>query len=228
MTGHARRLLVIEDDQSILLGLKMNLQREGYEVGVAEDGETGLKRAQEERWDLLILDVMLPRLNGYELLSALRAAEVRIPVLILSARTSEVDRIMGLDLGADDYMTKPFSTRELLARVRAALRRSETKAEVGWSFGAVQVNPETREVWRGGDRVELTPTEFDMLATLVRARGRVLSRDQLVAAVWGPDHHGTLRTVDNFIAQLRAKLEEEPASPRHLITVRGVGYRFAP
>jgi DNA-binding response OmpR family regulator len=220
------RVLVVEDDPSIVLGLRMNLETEGYEVAVATDGEEALRLARGEPWDLIILDIMLPKVNGYEVVCALRAEHDRTPVLILSARTSEVDKIMGLDLGADDYVTKPFSVGELLARVRAALRRRMTSAEPSLSVGDVQLNPETREVHKAGEPVDLTVTEFDILLALYRARGRVLSRNQIIDAVWGPEHHGTPRTVDNFIAQLRSKLEDDPASPCHLLTVRGVGYRL--
>jgi len=222
------RILVIEDDPSILLGVRMNLEREGYEVGTAPDGEAGLHRAHEGQWDLIVLDVMLPKLNGYELLCALRAEHDATPVLLLSARTAEVDKIMGLDLGADDYVTKPFSVGELMARVRAALRRGEPQTQECWRFGEVEVDPNTREVRKGGARVELTPTEFNVLAALLRVRGRVLSREQILEAVWDPAHDATLRTVDNFVAQLRAKLERDPSAPRYLLTVRGAGYRLAP
>lgn len=220
------RILVIEDDPSILLGVRMNLEGEGYEVVEAADGERGLTEAREGRFDLLILDVMLPKLNGYELLQALRASNVRTPVLMLSARSAELDKVMGLDLGADDYVSKPFSLAELLARVRAALRRRETREVEQWRFGEVVVNCETREVVRSGELVDLTATEFDVLAALIRARGRILSRRQIMDAVWGTGHHGTERTVDNFVAQLRSKLELDAADPQHLVTVRGVGYRF--
>jgi len=222
------RVLVVEDDTSILLGVRMSLEREGYEVGAAQDGEAGLQRARGERWDLIVLDVMLPRLNGYELLSSLRAAGDQTPVLMLSARTAEVDRILGLDLGADDYVTKPFSVGELMARVRSALRRGAPQGHERWRFGEVEVDWDTREVRRAGVVVDLTPTELNVLAALLRARGRVLSREQVLDTVWDPAHEATARTVDNFIAQLRAKLERDPAAPRHLLTVRGAGYRLAP
>ena len=227
MSRTEARILVVEDDPSILLGVRMSLEREGYEVGTAADGEAGLHRAREGRWDLIVLDIMLPKLNGYELLCSLRSDHDRTPVLLLSARTAEVDKIMGLDLGADDYVTKPFAVGELMARIRAALRRGESQARECWRFGEVEADPDTREVRRAGLKVELTPTEFNVLAALLRARGRVLSREQILEAVWDPAHEATPRTVDNFIAQLRAKLEHDPAAPRHLLTVRGAGYRLA-
>lgn len=220
------RILVIEDDASILLGLRMSLEADGYQVGVAEDGELGLERARSEPWDLVILDLMLPKLNGYEVLGSLRAARITVPVVVLSARTGEVDKVMGLDLGAVDYVTKPFSLPELLARIRAALRRRDSLPP-RWSFGNVAVDPETRQVHKDGELVDLTATEFNVLEALVRAQGKALSREALFGAVWGASHHGTPRTVDNFMAQLRSKLEDDPSCPRHLLTVRGVGYRLA-
>ncbi len=228
MSRTGARILVVEDDPSILLGVRMSLEREGYEVGTATEGEAGLRLAREGRWDLVVLDVMLPRLNGYELLCTLRAEHDDTPVLMLSARTAEVDKIMGLDLGADDYVTKPFSVGELMARVRAALRRGEAQARESWRFGEVEVDQATHEVHRDGAKVDLTPTEFNVLAALLRAHGRVLSREQIMEAVWDPAHDATPRTVDNFVAQLRAKLERDPGAPRHLLTVRGAGYRLAP
>ena len=219
------KILVVEDDASILLGLRMVLEAQGYVVGLAEDGLFGLEKARTEHWDLVILDLMLPKLNGFEFLGTLRAERIATPVLVLSARTGEVDKVMGLDLGAVDYVTKPFSLPELLSRVRATLRRRDS-SPARWSFGDVAIDPETRQVRKSGEEVTLTATEFNVLATLVRAGGRALSREQIFAEVWGPSHHGTPRTIDNFVAQLRTKLEDDPACPRHLLTVRGVGYRL--
>jgi DNA-binding response OmpR family regulator len=224
----APAILVIEDDAMITMGLDMNLSAEGYRVLVAHDGLEGLARAREPGIDLVILDVMLPKLNGFELLSILRKEGRTVPVLMLSARSAEVDKVMGLELGAEDYVSKPFGVAELLARVRALLRRgnhhvaaSEVRA------GDLEIDLGTHEVRRGAELVDLTVTEFDVLLCLVEAQGRVLTREQIQARVWGEGHHGTLRTVDNFVLQLRTKLEEDPAAPKHLLTVRGVGYRFA-
>lgn len=223
------RILVIEDDPSISLGLRMTLQTEGYEVALAEDGETGLARVREGGWDLVLLDVMLPRTNGFEIVRTLRAEGNEVAVLVLSARSSEMDKVMGLELGAEDYITKPFGLAELLARVRVALRRQRRAAGADlWRFGDVEIDRGARQVRRGGEIVSLTAREFDVLSALLNARGRVLSREQIFDSVWGPNHHGTPRTIDNFLAQLRAKLEQDPAEPRHLVTVRGVGYRFVP
>jgi two-component system alkaline phosphatase synthesis response regulator PhoP len=226
----SKTVLVIEDDESISMGLEMNLSAEGYSVLLAEDGERGLSIAREIDVDLVILDVMLPRLNGFELLRMLRSEHQMMPIIMLSARGAEMDKVMGLELGAEDYITKPFSLAELLARVKAVLRRDAIarRDDAQLRAGELEVNASTREVRRRGALVELTATEFDVLLCLIEADGRVLSREQIQAAVWGPTHHGTPRTVDNFILQLRSKLEDSPTAPHHILTVRGVGYRFMP
>jgi DNA-binding response OmpR family regulator len=226
--GEPASILVVEDDASIQLGLRMSLERAGYRVEVADDGALGLEKLRDGSWDLCILDVMLPRLNGYEVLRAMAVENIVTPVLVLSARTGEEDKVIGLDLGAEDYVTKPFSLPELLARVRAALRRAGSHvADPRWHFGPVAIHPETREVTKGGEPIELTVTEFNVLAALARARGGALSRQQIYEAVWGEGHAGTHRTIDNFVAQLRNKLEDNPAQPTLLLTVRGLGYRLA-
>jgi DNA-binding response OmpR family regulator len=234
----SRRILVIEDDPSISLGLRMNLSAEGYEVGIAEDGRAGLELAMAEAWDAIILDLMLPRLNGFEVVRHMRSLGNDTPVLMLSAKNAESDKVMGLELGAEDYITKPFGIAEVLARIKVALRRRPPASVAqpaaapvvapvtGYRFGDVVMDPSSREVRRDGALVELTATEFDILETLVLARGSVLSRQQIFERVWGPNHHGTPRTIDNFVAQLRQKLEPDPAAPKHLVTVRGIGYRF--
>lgn len=224
-----RCVLVVEDDASITLGLRINLEAEGYGVLEAEDGERGLEMVRSERPDSVILDVMLPKLNGFQVLQAIRRDGLMMPIIILSARTAEMDKVTGLELGAEDYVAKPFSLAELLARVRAALRRGPLPAQAPRSvlvFGDVRIDIAARTVTRAGAAVEMTATELDLLLCLIEARGSALSRDAIFTRVWGPNHHGTPRTIDNFIQQLRAKLEVEPQRPRHLITVRGIGYRF--
>jgi DNA-binding response OmpR family regulator len=227
-----RCVLVVEDDPSIALGLRINLESEGYQVLVAEDGERGLDLARRHGPDLIVLDVMLPRVNGLEVLQALRAEGRRMPIIILSARTGEMDKVAGLELGAEDYVGKPFSLAELLARVRAHLRRLEPApppvAEIPKSlvFADVVIDTAARSVRRSGTLVEMTATEYDVLLCLVSSRGRVLTREAIFERVWGPNHHGTPRTIDNFVQQLRAKLESDPRIPRFFQTVRGVGYRF--
>jgi DNA-binding response OmpR family regulator len=224
----AQRILLVEDDSSIVIGLRMNLEREGYEVELAEDGDTALERVREGEFDLVLLDVMLPKRNGYEVLDALRKEGNLTPVVMLSARSAEMDKVMGLDLGADDYIPKPFSVAELLARVRAGLRRGRATAEANaiWRMGDIEVDQERHQVRKAGRDVELTAKEFEVLMLLKRASGRVLSRQAIFDRVWGDSHHGTLRTIDNFISQLRSKLEDDAANPRHILTVRGVGYRL--
>jgi len=228
------RILVVEDDPSILRGLQLNLGMEGYTVRSAMDGETGLALARSEQPDLLLVDVMLPRLGGLELVRALRAADPEVPILILSAKGQEADKVAGLDLGADDYMVKPFSLKELLARISAALRRGrarrgrEGREVADHRFGEAVVDLAARQLTVGGKPVALTSREFDLLAFFVAHPGRVYSREQLMQAVWGAHYTGTARTVDNFVGRLRAHIGDDADSPRHLETVRGHGYRFTP
>lgn len=224
-----KRILIVEDDESISLGLRMNLEAEGYDVEVAADGDEGLALAAEGAADLVILDVMLPKTNGFEVVRHLRSKGSTVPVIMLSARGAEMDKVMGLELGAEDYITKPFGLAELLARVKAVLRRdglSRKHVEAVVHAGELLIDSGTRQVVRGGVAVDLTATEFDVLWCLVEAQGRVLSREEILSRVWGAGHHGTLRTIDNFLLQLRSKLEKDSAEPEHLLTVRGVGYRF--
>jgi DNA-binding response OmpR family regulator len=226
--GAARLVLVVEDDASIAMGLQINLEAEGYKVVTADDGERGLEAARTLLPDLIILDVMLPRLNGLEIVQVLRRGGFRMPIIILSARTGEIDKVTGLELGAEDYVAKPFSLAELLARVRAALRRANGDGydRAAFTFGDVVVDVIARKVHKAGELVDVTATEFDILYCLIKARGQALSRQAIFERVWGPNHHGTPRTIDNFMQQLRSKLEEDPQDPRHFMTVRGIGYRF--
>jgi two-component system, OmpR family, alkaline phosphatase synthesis response regulator PhoP len=232
MTKPAETILVIEDDASLATGIAHNLRYEGYRVLVASDGSSGLELALAERPDLLVLDLMLPRLSGFDVLRTLRSEGLELQVIILSARGQEADKVKGLKLGADDYLTKPFGLAELLARVEAALRRprlARAQAEQQpIAFGEVAVHLGRREVTRTGRPVTLTAKEFDLIVWLATHPGRPFSRDQILRQVWGWDYEGTDRTVDNFVRNLRAKLEPDPAEPRHLVTVHGVGYRFEP
>jgi DNA-binding response OmpR family regulator len=224
---NGRTVLIVEDDPSIALGLRMNLEAEGYGVLAAEDGEMALEVVREKEPNLLILDVMLPSMNGFEVLRTLRRDGYTMPIIILSARTGEIDKVTGLELGAEDYVAKPFSLAELLARIRAALRRgAPPKISRTVTFGDVVVDPEARDVRRKEVLVEMTATEFDVLMCFLQSKGRALTREEIFREVWGPNHHGTPRTIDNFVQQLRAKLEADPQAPRHFRTVRGVGYRF--
>jgi DNA-binding response OmpR family regulator len=227
-----RRVLVVEDDASIAIGLRINLESEGYDVFVAEDGEQGLHFARTKEPDLVILDVMLPKKNGLEVLHALREEGATVPVIIVSAKAGEMDKVTGLELGAEDYVSKPFSLAELLARVRGALRRGAAASERGERarhrvrFGDIEIDVDARTVRRAGVLVDVTTTEFDVLMCLVTDFGKALTREEIFRRVWGPKHHGTARTVDNFIQQLRGKLEEDPQAPVLLLTVRGIGYRL--
>lgn len=225
-----KRVLVVEDDPSILIGLRINLESEGYVVDVAEDGDRALELARSNSPDLIVLDVMLPNKNGLEVLHDLRAEGRIMPIIILSAKSNEVDKVAGLELGAEDYVAKPFSLAELLARVRGALRRAAPMtprpASSRFAFSGVEVDVAGRTVKRAGAAIDITATEFDVLMCLVGERGKALSREDIFRRVWGPNHHGTPRTVDNFIQQLRSKLEGDPQEPQHIVTVRGVGYRF--
>jgi len=223
-------ILVIEDDPSLLLGLTLNLRREGYRVRTATDGLRGLDELLRERPDLVVLDLMLPGIDGLEILRRLRAGDVVLPVVVLTALGGEGDKIRGLDLGANDYVTKPFSIAELLARVRAALRAAsahQPEAVEILRAGAIEVQPASRQVRVEGRPVDLKAKEFDLLHFLLLRPERVVTREQILAAVWGDGYEGTERTVDNVVSSLRQKLGEE-ITRRHLGTVWGVGYRFVP
>lgn len=217
----AARILVVEDDPSILRGLEMNLQLEGFETVSATNGRDALDRVADV--DLVVLDIMLPHLNGYQVCQALREQGLDVPVILLSAKSAELDIVRGLELGADDYVTKPFRVAELLARVKAHLRRHAPAAL--YRFGDVEIDLNRQLVRREGQRVELTEREYDLLAFFVEAEGRALTRDAILEGVWGRGYLGTDRTVDNFINRLRQKLDTA-GSPEHFLTVRGVGYRF--
>jgi two-component system, OmpR family, alkaline phosphatase synthesis response regulator PhoP len=223
----ARRILVVEDDLAILTGLSMNLRIEGYEVLQAQDGRMGLAKALDEAPDLMVLDIMLPELNGYELLKELRRRGRDTPVVMLSAKGMEVDKILGLNLGADDYVVKPFGLQELLARIKAVLRRRYPPTGTPpVTFGDVEVELVARTVSRAGKPVELTAQEFKLLAHFLAHPGRTFTREELLSGAWGFDYEGSARTVDNFVRQLRIKFEPDPEDPRHFVTVRGLGYRF--
>jgi DNA-binding response OmpR family regulator len=222
------RVLVVEDEAAILQGLRDNLEFEGYEVFTALDGVAGLEQIRKHDPHLIVLDLMLPRLSGYELCRKLRAEGVNTPILMLTARGEEADRVLGLDLGADDYVTKPFSVRELMARVRALLRRTASGSGLPneLEFDDVRVDFARYEATRAGRKVELTRKEFGLLRLLAAKEGAVVTRDELLEKVWGYDAMPTTRTVDNHLAALRAKLERNAAEPQHLITVHGVGYKL--
>ena len=228
--GPGETILVVEDDRSLRDGLAMNFRLRGYRVVTAADGDEGLRAAFDERPDLVVLDLMLPGVDGLEILSELRGREVAVPVLILSARDRLNDKVRGLEIGADDYLTKPFQLPELMARVEAMLRRqrAERRAANALEFGDVRVDREARRVTVRGEEVALSAREFDLLCLLAGSPGRAFTRQAILEKVWGWSFEGTARTVDNFIRSLRQKIEADPAEPRHIVTVRHVGYRLAP
>ncbi len=226
------RILVVDDEQSLVETIRYSLNRDGHDVSVAYDGIEALDVARRQRPDLIVLDVMLPKLDGFEVCRTLRS-ETTAPILMLTARASEIDKVVGLEIGADDYLAKPFSLRELLARVRASLRRvqmlrAESKGapDERLMAGELLIDLARHEVWRGERPIALKPKEFDLLAYLVRNRGRVLTRDVLLQNLWGYEYDGGTRTVDVHIRGLREKIEDDPSRPNLIETVRGVGYRF--
>jgi DNA-binding response OmpR family regulator len=225
------KILIVEDDRNLLDTLKYNLRKEGHEVVTAVDGAEALDVARRKKPDLIILDIMLPKLSGFEVCRILRK-ETTTPILMLTAKDEEVDKIVGLEIGADDYMTKPFSMRELLARVGAMLRRAEMiemqpgPREALLKVGDIEVDIARHKASKGATMLELTPKEFDLLAFLATNRGFVFSRDQLLEKVWGYDFAGDTRTIDVHIRWLRQKIETDPDNPKHLVTVRGTGYKL--
>lgn len=221
------KILVVEDEPGIAFGLESDLQIEGYEVAVVGEGDKAVTRACAEPFDLILLDVMLPNKDGFEVCRELRRSGVKTPIIMLTAKTQEAEKVMGLEVGADDYVTKPFSPRELRARIRAVLRRAVTQDKVDvYRFGSWELDLNRFELRREGRRVDATTTELKLLAVFARSRGRVLRREQLLDEVWGSGVFVTDRVIDNHVMSLRRKIEDEPAAPRYLISVRGLGYRF--
>ncbi len=222
------RILIVEDDPSIRLGLKRSLEFEGFTAELARDGEEAIQRAFDKKPDLIVLDIMLPRVNGFEVCRTVRKYDSTIPILILSAKGDEGDKVLGLELGADDYITKPFSIRELTARIKAALRRRRAmEGEVDtFEEENLRIDFGGQTLAVDGEERELSTREFKLLRHLIQNRGRVLSRDQILNKVWGYDYDGTPRTIDNFINKLRQKLGDDPTTPKWIQTVRGSGYKF--
>jgi DNA-binding response OmpR family regulator len=220
------RLLIVEDEPAIALGLRNDLELEGYAVDVVGDGEAAVSRARAEPFDLILLDVMLPKKDGFAVCRELRRAGVRTPIILLTARAQDTDKVLGLELGADDYVTKPFSPMELCARIKAVLRRTGGGRRARYRFGTIEIDFERCLATRHGQAVDLTPLEFKLLAALIDARPRLLSRAQLIERVWGMGTAITDRVVDNHVLNLRRKLEDHPASPQFIVSARGMGYRF--
>ncbi len=220
-------VLIVEDEPHIARGLSQNLKFEGFAVRVANDGQTGLELAVDRQPDLILLDVMMPKLNGFEVLRELRRLQIETAVIMLTAKGEELDIVRGLDLGADDYITKPFALSELMARVRAVLRRRRTPGhDAPQCFGEVEVDFKKFSASVGGEPVKLTKREMKLLKLFMEREGEALPREEIVTRVWGYDYEGTDRTLDNFVLRLRQKLEPNASQPRHFLTVRGIGYRF--
>ena len=224
MTGET--VLIIEDDPTMLRGLKDNFQFEGYQVATAADGEKGLEAALSVKPDLIVLDIMLPKVNGYEICRLVRKAGLDVPIIMLTAKGQEQDIILGLNLGADDYMTKPFSIKQLLARANAFLRRKRQAAATVYQFGQFALDLSSRRLMRDGEEVPLTPNEFGLLELFLRRQGRAMTRDEIIKTVWGYDVFVTSRSVDRCINTLRTKIEPDPSQPTFIQTVRPIGYRF--
>ncbi|HUI65118.1 MAG TPA: response regulator transcription factor [Bacteroidota bacterium] len=222
------KILIVEDDPKMQTGLKDNFEFEGYQVQLASDGKAALELWLEGAFDCIILDVMLPELSGFEVLKKARERGMATPVIMLTAKGEEIDRVLGLELGADDYVTKPFSLRELLARVKAVLRRSEgtTLSSSKLHLGDFEADFSSYNASRSGAPVAMTPKEFDVLKFLFEHRNRTVSRDQLLSSVWGYDESISTRTVDNFILKLRQKIEVNPSEPKHILTIHGTGYKL--
>jgi DNA-binding response OmpR family regulator len=224
----AGSILIVEDDETLARGLGDGLTEHGYSVRLASDGDSGLQAALEDRADLVLLDIMLPRINGYEICRRVRQAGIAVPIIMLTAKDQESDIILGLNLGADDYVTKPFRLRELLARVNAALRRGHSADDPTYHFGTFELDLNSHRLARDGQEIPLTPKEFDTLAYLLRRAGHAVTRDQILDTVWGQGVFVTPHSVDRCINTLRSKIEPDPRHPTYIQTIRDVGYRFEP
>ena len=224
------RILIVEDEAQMRQGLKDNLEFEGYEVDVAEDGEQGLQQVEKNEYNLILLDVMLPKLSGFDVCKELRSKGFDRPIIMLTAKGEEIDKVLGLELGADDYITKPFSLRELLARVKAILRREDRgkSSGVNVTIGKIEVNFSKFEAFDGKRLINFSHREFEVLKFMWEHENQIVSRDELMEKVWGIGDMTTTRTVDNFILKLRQTIEEDPSHPKHIITVHGIGYKYVP
>jgi len=224
------RILIVEDEPNMRLGLKDNLEFEGYEVDLTEDGETGLKKISEGNFSLVLLDVMLPKMSGYDVCKAVRESGNKVPIILLTAKGEEIDKVLGLEFGADDYVTKPFSLRELLARIKAILRRTEDKRDLKDSdfvkIGRIDINFSSYNAFEDDNAIQMSHKEFEILNFLWNKRNSTVSRDDLLTKVWGYDENPTTRTVDNFILKLRQKIEKDYNHPQIILTVHGIGYKL--
>lgn len=223
------KILIVEDEMQMRLGLKDNLEFEGYEVDFAEDGQSGLNKIINNKYHLIILDVMLPKMSGFDVCKQIRQKGIKTPVIMLTAKGEEIDKVLGLEIGADDYMTKPFSLRELLARIKAILRRSESNysdTEPIIHIGKLEIHLQSYNAFSKGKPVSMTHKEFEIIKFLFDHKNETVSRDHLLNEVWGYDEMITTRTIDNFILKLRQKIEENPKHPQHILTVHGIGYKL--
>ena len=220
------RILIVEDDPDIALGLEEDLSRHGYDIEIVRDGDAAVQRGRADLWDVILLDVMLPYRDGFEVCRELRRSGVKTPIIVLTAKTQEAEKVLGLELGADDYVTKPFSANELRARIKAVRRRFEEDAAGTYRFGDCEVDFDRAEIRRGGQPVDITALEFRLLRALIRGRNRVLSREQLIQQAWEPNTNIGDRVVDTHMLNLRKKIEPVPDRPQFLHSVRGMGYRF--
>ena len=220
------RILIVEDQPDIAMVLQNDLRTEGYDTEIAADGEVAIRKAKEGNWDVVLLDVMLPLKDGFEVCREIRRARIKTRIIMLTAKAQEAEKVMGLELGADDYVTKPFSPRELRARIKAVLRRDDGEAPHNYKFGDCEVDFDRGELRRAGAALDATPLEFKLLSVFIRRRGKVLNREQLIDEAWGYGTFVTERVVDYHVLNLRRKIEPDPAQPQYLQSVRGIGYRF--
>lgn len=227
-----QRILIIEDEASLARGLKDNLEGEGFSVSTESNGKKGLEKATKEDYELVLLDVMLPEMNGFDICKSIKKQKLTLPIIMLTARSKEADKILGLELGADDYITKPFSVNELLARIKAVLRRVQIHREAKkkqldfYEFGNVKLDFAKLEAYKGKKKIRFSKREFEILAYMIKRKGEVVSRNDLLDVVWGYKAFPTTRTVDNFIARIRKQVEDKPAKPKHIISIRSAGYKF--
>lgn len=227
-----QKILIIEDETSLLRGLKDNLEGEGFSVSTAATGKKGLEKALNEDADLILLDIMLPEMSGFDICKEIKKKKLTLPIIMLTAKSKEADKILGLELGADDYITKPFSVNELLARIKALLRRVEIHHKAKersidyYEFGDVKINFKNLEAYKGKKKLKFSKREFDILAYMIKRKGEVVSRNDLLDVVWGYDVFPTTRTVDNFIVRIRKQIEDKPAKPKYIISIRSAGYKF--
>lgn len=224
-----KKILILEDDPGIAMSIKDELEYEGYTVYQAEDAAQGFRTIEDKTPDLIILDIMLPDMDGYEICKRLRSEGTKTPIIMLTVRDKEIDRVLGLELGADDYVSKPFSLRELLARIKAVLRRTNATEDslTSYSFGRIELDFKKYEAIKDGKKLELTPLEFHMLKFFIQKKGEVITRDQFLDRIWGEDNvQVSFRTVDSHIANIRKKIETDPSSPKHILSTRGIGYKF--